>query len=866
MMDTPPRGTPREADPPPGSHWEAPPDLYRLLVESVQDYAIFALDRTGRVLTWSAGAARLKGYSRTEIIGRHFSAFYPPEDVTAGKPDRELEEASRTGRLEDQGWRLRKDGTRFWANVVITALYDELGKLVGFAKVTRDRTEQRRETEALRESEARFRLLVESVRDYAIFMLDSQGHVATWNAGAERIKGYSTEEIVGRHFSTFYPPEKIAERFPEYELEVAAREGRFEDEGWRIRRDGSRFWANVVITALRNADGHLVGFAKVTRDLTDRRAAEEQARRLAAEQAARAESERRSAELEASEERLRLAVAVTGLGVFDWDLTTDSVTVNARFREMLGLPPGDDVIGAAMLGGVVHPEDRAFVEAKLGEAFDPRSSGAYEFEHRALTARGEIWLLTSGQVYFANEGGERRAVRVIGNDLDITERKRAEAERERLLIESEHARAEAEAAREATDAARVRVERLQALTAALARAGTLDDVAHVVVSDMVAALGARTGALAGRAPEADALMVLRTEGFPETIAARVRRQPLDSGTPLVQCFRTQAPLWIERREGPSGLHARYPTISPVWDVLHVGSAAFVPLVSAGETVGVISFGFEGDRVFSPEDRAFLLALAQQAALAVERARLFDAERAARAEAEAANRAKSEFLAVMSHELRTPLNAIGGYAELLSMGIRGPITDPQREDLRRIERSQKHLLGLINEVLNYARLETGAVEYDLADVRIRDALSSAEALVAPQAMVKGLTLTVEECSPEITVRADGEKLRQILVNLLSNAVKFTDRGGRLELACAQMAERVHITVRDTGIGIPADQRERIFDPFVQVRADLTRTAEGTGLGLAISRDLARGMGGDLTVESEEGRGSTFTLILRATDGV
>jgi signal transduction histidine kinase len=212
--------------------------------------------------------------------------------------------------------------------------------------------------------------------------------------------------------------------------------------------------------------------------------------------------------------------------------------------------------------------------------------------------------------------------------------------------------------------------------------------------------------------------------------------------------------------------------------------------------------------------------------------------AARAEAEAANRAKSEFLAVMSHELRTPLNAIGGYAELMEMGIRGPVTEEQRGDLHRIQQSQRHLLGLINEVLNYARLESGAVHFDVEDIRVRDALA---------------------------VSADPDKLRQILLNLLSNAVKFTDRGGRVEVACAAAEGRVQVLVRDTGIGIAADQLERIFEPFVQVRADLTRTAEGTGLGLAISRDLARGMGGDLTAESTVGAGSTFTLTLpRALD--
>jgi signal transduction histidine kinase len=252
----------------------------------------------------------------------------------------------------------------------------------------------------------------------------------------------------------------------------------------------------------------------------------------------------------------------------------------------------------------------------------------------------------------------------------------------------------------------------------------------------------------------------------------------------------------------------------------------------------------------------------------ERERLLAAERAARATAEAAqrdaeraNRARADFLAVMSHELRTPLNAIGGYTELLQLELRGPLTEAQHDDLARIQRSQRHLLGLVNEVLNYAKLEAGRVRYDLADVPVYGAIREAEGLVAPQARAKGLTLTTGECPPTLAVRADAEKLRQVLVNLLSNAVKFTERGGaRIVVECAPDTPVVAVHVRDTGIGIPADKLESIFEPFVQVRAGLTRPAEGTGLGLAISRDLARGMGGDLTAESTPGVGSTFTLTL------
>ncbi|MEO8311013.1 MAG: PAS domain S-box protein [Caldimonas sp.] len=246
-------------------------ERFRLLVESVRDYAIFMLDPAGHVLTWNAGAERFKGYAAHEIIGQHFSRFYPPEALSAGLPAHELEVAQATGAFEDEGWRVRKDGTMFWANVVITALRDSDGTLLGFAKVTRDLTERRNHEESLRQSEERFRLLIEGVSDYAIFMLDVNGLVASWNAGAERIKGYAASEIIGRHFSTFYPADVRASGWPEHELQVAAETGRFVDEGWRLRKDGTTLWASVTITALRDSHGRLLGFAKLTRDLTEQK-------------------------------------------------------------------------------------------------------------------------------------------------------------------------------------------------------------------------------------------------------------------------------------------------------------------------------------------------------------------------------------------------------------------------------------------------------------------------------------------------------------------------------------------------------------------------------------------------------------------
>ena len=505
-------------------------DLYRLLVESVRDYAIFALDPDGYILSWNAGAERFKGYKASEIIGKHFSIFYPRELVAGGFPEFELRTAANTGRFEDEGWRIRKDGSRFWANVVITALRNERGELTGFAKVTRDLTERRESEEALRESEERLRLIVEGVREYAIFMLDPTGRVATWNAGAERIEVYRAKEIIGSNFSKFYPPADVASRKPERELEIASLVGKYEEDGWRIRKDGTTFWANVLITALHDRSGKLIGFVKVTRDLTERRAAE----RRASDAAAKARAE--------------------------------------------------------------------------------------------------------------------------------------------------------EAARRAADEARSR-------------------------------------------------------------------------------------------------------------------------------------------------------------------------------ADEANSAKSQFLAAMSHELRTPLNAIGGYTDLISMGLDGPVTTQQQEHLNRIKRSQEHLLGIINDILNFSRVEAGQLTYELGPLAVRDVVHTVLLMISPQAQTKGIRLSDEPCEDPLTVWGDRAKVDQILLNLVSNAVKFTARGGEIVISCtAYGPTQVAIRVRDNGCGIPSQQLNSIFEPFVQVGRSLTDTREGTGLGLAISRDLARGMRGDILVTSTVDVGSEFTLVL------
>ena len=248
---------------------------YRLLIEAVTDYAIYMLDSSGIVTSWNPGAQRFKGYTAAEIIGHHFSRFYSEEDQKAGLPARALETAAREGKFESEGWRIRKDGTRFWAFVVIDPIRDPSGEIIGFAKITRDLTERKAAEEELKQSEQQFRLLVQGVTDYAIYLLDLDGRVTNWNPGAQRIKGYLPDEIIGQHFSQFYTDEDRATNEPQRALETVQRDGRFEKENWRVRKDGTRFWAHVVIDAVRDEAGEIVGYAKITRDITELKEAQE---------------------------------------------------------------------------------------------------------------------------------------------------------------------------------------------------------------------------------------------------------------------------------------------------------------------------------------------------------------------------------------------------------------------------------------------------------------------------------------------------------------------------------------------------------------------------------------------------------------
>jgi PAS domain S-box-containing protein len=298
---------------------------FELLVNAVKDYAIYLLDADGFVASWNAGAERFKGYAAAEIIGQHFSRFYTEEDRASGLPQRALDTAAKDGTFEAEGWRLRKDGTRFWTSVVIDPVIDEHGTLLGFAKVTRDITHQRAARNALLESEQRFRLLVQGVKDYAIYMLDREGRVSNWNPGAQAIKGYTADEIVGHHFSRFYTEEDRQAGEPERALRIARETGKYEVEAWRQRKDGSRFRAGVLIDPIHDDEGELIGFAKVTRDLTERWIAQQETER--------------AREAMAQAQKMEAVGRLTGGVAHDFNNLLTVIRSSADLLKMPGLTP-----------------------------------------------------------------------------------------------------------------------------------------------------------------------------------------------------------------------------------------------------------------------------------------------------------------------------------------------------------------------------------------------------------------------------------------------------------------------------------------------------------------------------------------------
>ncbi|HEX5869841.1 MAG TPA: ATP-binding protein, partial [Longimicrobium sp.] len=492
-----------------------------------------------------------------------------------------------------------------------------------------------------------------------------------------------------------------------------------------------------------------------------------------------------------------LTIVAAEVGIWEHDLAADHFLMDARAQQLYALPA---VTPTAQFIERIHPGDVGRLQGEIGAALDPARRAAVSTEYRVVHPDGAVrWLRVQGRVEFTADGPGAPPIRGLGTVQDVT------------------------AHREAEIALRQSDTRYRTLFDSI-------DEGFCVIEVLFDAGGQPVDY---RFLEANPAFAKHT-GLPADAVGRSAREMLPG---LEEHW-----FQVYGRVALTGEPSRFES----------GSEAM------GRWFDVFAF-----RIEEPEhNRVAVLFtdISEYRRAEEEREALLRDAQAARAEAEAANRAKADFLASMSHELRTPLNAIGGYVELLDLGIHGPLAEAQRGALARITANQRHLLALINDILSFARLEAGSIEFDVQPLSAHEVLASVESLVAPQAEARGVAYTSEPCDPSLRFLGDAERVRQILLNLVSNAIKFTRAGGWVVLSCAADDAWAELRVRGNGVGIPAEEQERIFDPFQQVGRRLSHPQEGVGLGLAISRDLARGMAGDLTVQSAPDEGSVFTLRL------
>ncbi|MBX3452532.1 MAG: PAS domain S-box protein [Planctomycetaceae bacterium] len=871
----------------------------RLIVQGTTDYAIFMLDPQGRVATWNRGAERIKQYAAEEIIGQHFSRFYPQDVIDQGWPEHELRVATVEGRFEDEGWRLRKDGSRFWANVVITALRDEWGDLRGFSKVTRDLTERKEAEESLRRSEERFRHMVEGVKDYAIFMLDPSGRVASWNQGAERIKGYAADEIIGKHFSTFYPQEALDRGWPEHELKIAAAEGRFEDEGWRVRKDGSRFWANVVITAIKDDRNQLLGFTKVTRDLTARKEAEENARRLAEETAARqvAHGER---------ERLRVTLASIGDAVISTDAQGRVDFLNSIAEELVGWNSGE-VAGQSLedVFRIVNETSRRPVE-------NPAL--------RALR-EGRVVGLANHTILISRDGTERpiddsaapirdAAGNLIGSVLvfrDISERRRREWE---LRQREEYLRTVVE-----TTPACIKVVAADGTLVSMNTPGLrmidaerLEDVQGKSVYSLVSPeyrevfrqfnericrgesgiLEFEIEGLKGtrRHMESHAAPLRGPDGSLQQLAItydvtdrkRVDAILRESEEKLRLLANTIPQLaWMARPDGYIFWYNRrwfdYTGTTPEqmegwgWQTVH--DPETLPHVmeqwkrslSNGEPFDMV-FPLRGsDGVFRPFLTRVNPFKDAQGRILYWFGTNTDISEFKRMEAALrdADRRKDEFLATLAHELRNPLAPIRNALQILKMPrVEAELIEQTRDMM---ERQVHHLVRLVDDLLDVSRVMRGKIELRREPVELAAIIARAVETAKPLIEVQEHNLDISVPKESLLLDADPVRLTQVVGNLLMNAAKYSDSRGQIGLTVKRDADQAILTIRDNGIGIPPDMLSHIFELFVQADHASSKAQGGLGIGLTLVKNLVRMHGGSVTAFSDGlGKGSEFIVRL------
>ncbi len=700
------------------------------------------------------------------------------------------------------------------------------------------------EEEELRRTEERFRLLVENVADYAIYALDPDGRVTTWNLGAQRLKGYDATEAIGLHFEVFFSREDAAAGKPARELAAARAVGRFEDEGWRIRKDGTRFWANVVLTVLHDARGTEVGFAKITRDLTARKQAEETARRLAREQAAREAAEDAQRLIRESEEKhrelsQRLEIVFDGVadGIGVQDASGHIVFANQAAAELCGFESAAELMSTPLAQVAAsfdlfdesgRPFDSERLPARLALAGKGPSSCVVRLRERA--SRRERWVLLRASAVVSATGVPELAINIWH---DIT----GERRREQLGTWLADAAA--------------------ALGESLDPTEMLSGLARTLVPSLGdwASVHLREGEQLRRVAVAHTDPVRCEEALshePELVP----RDAANSMWQIVQSGRSEA--YNDISDAMLSRAARDPEQLARLRTAGIQAALVAPIQLRDEVVGILAvIATESNRRYEASDVALIEEIGRRAGVALENAQLYAAAQSAVRTAEEASRAKDEFLATVSHELRTPLSAIVGWAALLTKTVTDPVVTKGIEVIHRNALAQ---VRIIDDILDVSRVVTGKLRIDARPTDLVSIVRDAIEVVRPSADAKQIEIRLLSSGACVLI-GDADRLQQVVWNLLSNAVKFTDRGGTIGVRVECTKSSVMLTVTDSGRGIDAAFLPSVFDRFRQADASMTRRVGGLGLGLALVRHIVELHGGRVRAESAgTGKGSVFTVTL------
>lgn len=674
-----------------------------------------------------------------------------------------------------------------------------------------------------------FRLLVESVKDYGIFLIDPKGYIKTWNTGARNIKGYEKNEIIGKHFSVFYPKDDVKAGKPDNELKQASLLGRFEDEGWRVRKDGTRFWANVVITPIRKDNGELLGFSKVTRDLSERKRLEDEV--LEARNALAKRVELTTTELEQTQERLTLAVQAAQLGIFDWDIPNNQIFWSDTLLKMWNYHR-DEFSGT--LEGVkerIHPEDITRFNQAVKDTLEDRKD--YELEYRIVWPDKSVhWVYAKGKAFRDQMGIVQR---FTGIGADITQRKVAE-ERDKILDQAS-----------------------LIFSSSLDYKDTLEATSKLIVPSfanwIVIVLcegNAIQRFLVYHPDPAKAELARQFQGLNASLTARggVSKALLEKRTIL-----RPSPTENEPSEELEFLSTEDPDHFEIIRSLGIQSYISSVMQVRGKIIGGITYIADHSRAhYQKNDIPFAEQFANRAAMAVDAGKIYKS-------AQDAIRIREEVVSIVSHDLKNPLNSVLLNTSLL---LKMKSTEGQvplmKRNIESIKRSAERMKSMIEDILDVTKLDAGTFTIEPRQGDMRSTILEAVELHKPLAEEKSIHLSAEMENNCCTTRFDSQRIMQVLSNLIGNALKFTPKGGSINISVKLIENFLIVSVRDSGPGISLDQASHIFDRYWQARA---ASKTGAGLGLFIAKGIVEAHQGKIWVEGQEGHGANFIFTLPRT---